>query len=230
MDDYQTLLFPESILKAKEIQSILAKKVILDDDFLNPLRIGGMDVSCNRFDPFQSIYASIVILDNTNFSILEKIGLKEIDSFPYRTGLLSFREAPALIKAFKKLKNKPDLLLIDGQGICHPRRLGIASHIGVLLGIPTIGVAKSILVGKPEKELGKQAGSQVSLVWKDEEIGKVYRSKTNCKPLIISTGHRISLSTAVKIVEQCLRGYRLPEPTRKAHIVANEYRKSNCSL
>lgn len=225
MSDYQTLFFPESILEAKEIQSRLAKKVILQDDFISPpLKIGGMDVSCNRFDP--SVYASIVVLDYVNFSILEKTGLKEIDSFPYRTGLLSFREAPPLIKAFKTLKNKPDLLLIDGQGISHPRGLGIASHIGILLDIPTIGVAKSLLIGKPEKNLNKEAGSQVSLIWKDREIGKVYRSKNNCNPLIISAGHRISLPTAVKIVEQCLQGYRLPEPTRQAHLAANEYRKS----
>ena len=116
------------------------------------------------------------------------------------------------------------MLLVDGHGISHPRRFGIATHLGVLLDIPTIGVAKSILIGKPAAELGQNAGDHVPLIWKEEVIGILFGSKKRANPLIISSGHRVSLESALKIVMNCLKNYRLPEPTRFAHQAANTLR------
>ncbi|MBS0629283.1 MAG: deoxyribonuclease V [Verrucomicrobia bacterium] len=206
-----------SIHEAKELQTAKAAKVILGDDFGTPRFIGGMDVSCNLYDPTKMIYAAVVVLD-LEMNVVEKASVAIKQTFPYVPGLLAFREAPALVAAFHQLKIKPDLILVDGHGISHPRGLGVASHIGVLLDIPTIGVAKSILVGEIEGNC---------LVWKDETIATVYQSKPKTNPLYISTGHRISLPSAINWVQLCMKKYRLPEPTRQAHIAANECRREN---
>lgn len=134
---------------------------------------------------------------------------------PYIPGLLSFREAPCVLGAFARLQQQPDLVMVDGQGIAHPRRLGIASHLGLWLELPTIGCGKSILTGH-HRTLGEEAGSWVPLVDNDETIGAVVRTRTHVKPMIISLGHRISLETSLRYVLACCRGYRLPEPTRQA--------------
>ncbi len=206
-----------SVKEAIELQKVMAEKVVLQDNFAPPTLIGGMDVSCNLYDPKQMIYAAVVVLDQ-DLKVVEKVTIAEKQTFPYRTGLLGFREAPTLVKAYQQLKVRPDVILVDGHGISHPRGLGIASHIGVLLDIPTIGVAKSILVGEVQEEF---------LVWKGKTIGVGYRSKLRANPLFISTGHRVSLKSAVKVVKKCVGKYRLPEPTRQAHIAANECRREN---
>jgi deoxyribonuclease V len=226
MDIPQAWLFPESIEQAKQVQHIMASRVIVEDAFENITFLGGMDVSNNLYDPKQMIYASAVVLPMPSLVVIEQAAVAQKQTFPYIPGLLGFREAPALVDAFKKLKQKPSVLLIDGHGISHPRGLGIASHLGVLLDIPTIGVAKSILVGHPSHTLGSTAGDRVSLVWKEKELGVLLRTKIRSNPLIVSCGHRISLPTAVEIVQGCLRGYRLPEATRQAHLAANACRKS----
>jgi deoxyribonuclease V len=226
MDVPHSWLFPDSIDEAKEVQRIMAESVILEDAFQNCPSIGGMDVSNNLYDPKQMIYASAVVLSDS-LQVREQAAVACRQSFPYIPGLLGFREAPALVEAFKKLKKKPSILFVDGHGIAHPRGLGIASHIGVLLDIPTIGVAKSILVGKPSVSLGLEAGSQVPLVWKNKTLGVLLRTKVRSNPLIISCGHKVSLKTAVKLVQSCLRGYRLPEATRQAHLTANACRKNH---
>lgn len=218
-------LFPSSIEEAKKVQHIMAEKIILKDDFGTLQWIGGMDVSHKLYDPTKIIYAATVLLNADDLKLVDHSAISEKQTFPYIPGFLGFREAPALVHSFKKLKTKPNILLIDGHGISHPRRLGIASHIGILLDIPTIGVAKSILVGKPADQLDKAPGSHVPLIWKDQTIGMLVRTKKNAHPLIISAGHRISLETAIEIVIKALRGYRLPEPTRQAHLTANAYRK-----
>lgn len=219
-------ILPESIEKAKEAQAVMAGHVIFQDAFQNCLSIGGMDVSNNLYDPKQMVYASCVVLAYPSLKIIEQAVRAQKQNFPYIPGLLGFREAPALVEAFQKLQRKPDILIIDGHGISHPRGLGIASHLGVLLDIPTIGVAKSILVGHPQVPLGPEAGSQVPLVHHDQTLGIILRTKARSNPLIISTGHRVSLPTAVKIVKSCLTRYRLPEPTRQAHLAANACRQS----
>jgi deoxyribonuclease V len=223
--DIHSWLFPGSIEEAKEVQRIMAQRVILEDAIPHCKSIGGMDVSNNLYDPKKMIYASAVVLSDS-LEVKEQAATSQKQSFPYIPGLLGFREAPALVEAFKKLKKKPSLLFVDGHGIAHPRGLGIASHLGVLLDIPTIGVAKSILVGEPASSLGSEAGAQVSLVWKNRTIGMLLRTKARSNPLIISCGHKISLQTAIQLVQSCLRGYRLPEATRQAHFAANACRKN----
>ncbi|CUI17049.1 endonuclease V [Candidatus Protochlamydia naegleriophila] len=219
-------LYPDSLEEAKKVQNELASRVLLQDDF-NPLRLlGGMDVSNNPYDPKKMVYAAVVTLDVKSLTLESKAHAAKQQPFPYIPGFLGFRESPPLIEAFQKLPKCPDLFLVDGQGISHPRRLGIASHIGVLLDIPTIGVAKNILVGKPQGELGESIGDYIPLIANGEEVGVLLRTKSKCNPLIISPGHRISLKTAIEIVLACMANYRLPEPTRHAHLTANECRKN----
>lgn len=223
---YQKCFFPDNLKDAAVIQKEMASKVIQENDFTMPPKIiAGVDISCNRFDSEKRIFAAIVLLSYPSLTILETLSEMSIQPFPYIPGFLNFREAPALIKLFDKLKIKPDLIMVDGQGISHPRGLGIASHLGIILDIPTIGVAKSILIGKPEKELSNDHGNSVPLIYKEKEIGKVLRTKKKCLPLIISCGHKVSLDASVNFVLNCLNGYRLPEPTRLAHIFANVCRK-----
>jgi deoxyribonuclease V len=218
-------LYPSSLEKAEHVQRELAKRTVLTDDFSFSHLVGGMDVSNNLYDTM--IYASAVVLNTSSLQLAEETAIGQSQPFPYIPGFLVFREAPALVTAFKQLKKRPEIILVDGHGISHPRRLGIASHLGVLLDIPTIGVAKSVLVGHSAGLLGDAKGDTVPLVWKGEQIGMFLRSKVRCNPLIISTGHRISLQSAVEIVLQCLTRYRLPEPTRQAHLAANRCRREN---
>lgn len=161
--------------------------------------------------------AAVVLLTYPDMEIVEKHVYEEPIRMPYVPGLLSFREAPPVLGAFKKLRRQPDLVMVDGQGIAHPRRLGIASHLGLWLNIPTIGCAKSLLTGHYKKdELGEEAGSWVPLIDKHEVIGAIVRTRTRVNPMFISLGHLISLETSVRYVLSCSKGYRLPEPTRQA--------------
>lgn len=217
-------LYPASLEEAQHAQREMAERVILTDHFSFSHCVGGMDVSNNLYDTM--IYASAVVLDKKNLQLVEEAAIAQNQLFPYIPGFLGFREAPALVAAFKQLKRQPDLLLVDGHGISHPRGLGIASHLGVLLNIPTIGVAKSILIGQPERTLGSAKGDTVPLIWKGKQIATLLRTKERCNPLIISIGHRISLTSALDIVLQCQTRYRLPEPTRQAHLAANRCRKA----
>ena len=156
------------------------------------------------------------MIDLSDFSIIETAtAIRKVD-FPYIPGLLSFREAPACIDAIEKLKSTPDCLIIDGQGIAHPRRLGIASHIGLLIDKPTIGCAKSRLIGTFD-EPGNKKGSFSPLVDSDEKIGVVLRTRTDVNPVFVSVGHKCTLDDAINVVLQCTTKYRLPEPSRLAH-------------
>lgn len=223
-------LFPPSLQIAVGIQKTMAEQVIKEDQFGTLRFIAGMDVSNNPYDPKQLIYASVVLLDAKTLTIIETTGSVQKQRFPYVSGFLGFREAPALVEAFAQLKQKPDLIFVDGHGISHPRGLGIASHIGVLLNCPTIGVAKTLLVGKPATELNLLPGAQTPVIWQNKIIAMLLRTKLRSNPLIISTGHRVALPTAVQLVQQYLRGYRLPEPTRQAHLAANINRKAKLAL
>ena len=229
LDRSPNWLFPESIEEAKNVQKLMAEKVIVEDCFSSLQWIGGMDVSNNLYDPSHRIYAAGVVLKFPTMELIEQTGVVEEQLFPYIPGLLGFREAPSLVHAFKNLKQRPDLLMVDGHGISHPRGLGIASYLGVLLDIPAIGVAKSILIGRPAAPLPPEVGSRVPLVWKGKQIAMLYRAKARTNPLIISCGHKVSLTTALELVSQCLKGYRLPEPTRQAHLIANLYRRQSTS-
>ena len=213
-------LYPASIQAASQVQQLLAARILIEDHLQTPHTIAGMDVSNNLKTP-DLIYAAAVNLDWPSLTMQERAFINQEQKFPYIPGFLGFREAPALVEAFRQLQSPPQLIFVDGHGISHPRRLGVASHIGVLLDVPTIGVAKSILVGHPASPLGSLPGDQVPLMWKDKQIATVLRTKLRCNPLIISVGHKITLETAVQYVLQGLKGYRLPEPTRQAHLAAN---------
>jgi deoxyribonuclease V len=207
--------------EAIQLQRELATRVIQKDQ-LEPIKvIGGIDISAN--DRTGLARAAIVALAYPSMEVLERVRHEEALRFPYIPGLLSFREAPSILAGFQKLQHKPDLLMVDGQGIAHPRRLGIASHLGILLDLPSIGCAKSILTGHLKGELSQEVGAHVPLVVDGEVLGVGLRTKARANPLIISIGHRISLETAVKLVLACCQGYRLPEPTRQAHNTASEH-------
>jgi len=183
--------------------------------------IAGADISFNKFS--ETVYAGIVVLGLPDLRIIESAGLRSVAKFPYVPGLLSFREAPSLLEAWEKLKTKPDVLMLDGQGIAHPRRFGIACHVGVLLDLPTIGCAKSILVGR-YGELGLQAGSRSPLVDRGEQVGVALRTKSKVSPVYVSPGHLIDLDSAVDLVLRSTGKYRQPEPTRQAHLLVNRLR------
>lgn len=170
-------------------------------------------------------YAAVVVLSFPELAIVDKATAIAPTTFPYVPGLLSFRETPPVLDALGKLSVKPDLLMLDGQGIAHPRRFGIACHVGVLTDTPAIGVAKSVLTGRYEN-LGDQPGDTAPLVYRGETIGTALRSKLRTNALILSPGHKIDLPTVVQMVQACLRGYRLPETTRQAHNLAGETGKA----
>jgi deoxyribonuclease V len=208
--------------EAVKLQKELAASARCEDD-LGPVRtIAGVDVSMNRFSP--DGFAAIVVLSVPEMTVIEVAGAKTRLAMPYIPGLLSFREIPLLLEAWKQLKTVPDLLMVDGQGIAHPRRLGIAAHLGVYLDIPAIGCAKSILVGRHEP-LPPERGSRAPLIHHGETVGYAVRTKDKVNPVFVSCGHRVSQETAVRWVLECARGYRLPEPTRQAHLASNALRR-----
>ena len=203
--------------QARAIQIELAGEVSRISHIVSPRYIAGVDISVNRFSKTGT--GAVVVLSYPGLEIEETQVVTDLIEFPYVPGLLSFREAPLLLAAFKKLTLVPDIVLVDGQGIAHPRRIGIASHLGLLLGIPTIGCAKSRLCGEHEIPYAA-AGSYRELKDKGEVIGAVLRTRESVKPLYISIGHMVDLPAAIHWVLACCRGYRLPEPTRLAHMAA----------
>lgn len=213
MINTSNIIWPTNAKEAIMIQQELRNKVQITDEFNTIECIAGIDCS---YDIKSNLsFAIIVIMKLNELAPLEIVRAELPTSFPYVPGLLSFREIPVILDAFKQLKMHPDLLMVDGQGIAHPRRLGIAAHLGVLLDIPSIGVAKSKLTGQyQEPKLLK--GSRSELTDKGTKIGTVLRTKDKVKPLFISPGHRIGHESAVDLVLRCLTKYRLPEPTRIA--------------
>ncbi len=195
------------------LQRQLAQRIIREDQLGEVHHIAGVDMAINEENGMAR--AAVVLLSYPALEIQERHVYEEPVRMLYIPGLLSFREAPCVLGAFARLQQQPDLVMVDGQGIAHPRRLGIASHLGLWLELPTIGCGKSILTGH-HRALGEEAGSWVPLVDNDETIGAVVRTRAHVKPMIISLGHRISLETSLRYVLACCKGYRLPEPTRQA--------------
>lgn len=209
---------------AVALQRELAAQVRCEDD-LGPVRtIAGVDVSMSRFAT--EGFAAIVVLAVPGLEVLEVAGARRPLTMPYIPGLLSFREVPLVLAAYEQLRILPDLIVVDGHGRAHPRRIGIASHLGLVLDTPTIGCAKSILVGTHDP-LAEARGSLAPLVHHGETIGYAVRTKDRVGPVFVSCGHRVSNPTAVRWVLACARGYRLPEPTRRAHLASNELRRAN---
>ncbi len=185
--------------------------------------MAGTDVSFSRNSDL--VWAGVVVLSYPDLKEKEEKWVRERAGFPYIPGLLSFREIPPVIKAMERLETEPDLILCDGQGIAHPRRLGLASHLGLLLNKPTIGCAKSRLIGQ-FSAVGRNRGDYTGLWDKGLEIGAVLRTRTGVRPLFISPGNRITLEESLRIVLECCPLYRIPEPIRRAHTLVNKKRRS----
>lgn len=199
--------------QAQRIQRELASRVSTRNELGVIRRVAGADIAVGRAGGRARV--AVVILSYPEMELLEqRMGERQL-AFPYIPGLLSFRETPAILEAFEKVQETPDLLLVDGQGLAHPRRFGIACHLGLLLDIPTIGCAKSRLVGEHD-QLGNASGSQAEVIDKGQVVAMALRSRAGSTPIYVSVGHKVDLSTAVRLVIKCVRGRRLPEPTRLA--------------
>jgi deoxyribonuclease V len=208
--------------EAVELQKSLRERVRLAPLKKRIETIAGADISFNKFS--STVYAGIVVLRLPQLEVVEEVGVVSETSFPYVPGLLSFRETPSVLEAWSKLKTEPDAVMFDGQGIAHPRRVGIASHVGLLIERPTLGCAKSVLVGKYQ-EPEAQRGHWTELVDKGEVVGAAVRTKNNVQPIFVSPGHLIDLEAAIRLTLECDGGYRQPEPTRRAHLLVNALRR-----
>lgn len=218
-------LHPQGIAQARAAQAEMAVRIVARDDLPpGPLRLGGADVSNTRFDPLRRVHAALVTLDAAQRVVAEASESRVAD-FPYVPGYLGFREVPALVAAWARLDPKPDLLLVDGQGLAHPRGLGLACHLGLVLDVPAIGVAKSLLVGTGEP--GPDAGDAAPILWQGRCLGMALRTRRGARPVFVSVGHRVSLGTALDILRGACDGRRLPAPVRAAHDAANAARRAN---
>jgi deoxyribonuclease V len=204
----------------RAVQAELAQRVVLRDDFAKPLRtVAGFDVGFE--DGGTITRAAAVLLDAESLDVVDQQVARLPTRMPYIPGFLSFRELPALLEALAMLSTAPDLAFIDGHGIAHPRRLGIAAHFGVATGLPSIGVAKKILTGEPRMALHEMRGAFTPLRSGKDQIGWLLRSKPGCLPLIVSPGHRVAMPSAPELVMRYVGKYRLPEPTRLADRLAS---------
>ncbi len=211
--------------EAINLQRKLAVQIITSGDTLEPRYIAGVDMSVNRIKGIAR--AAVVVLSYPELKIVETRTAQGTIDFPYIPGLLSFRELPLTLAACEQLDISPDLFIVDGQGVAHPRRLGLASHLGLFIDKPTIGCAKSLLCGQYE-EPGNEEGNYTCITDNNDTIGAALRTRQRVKPVNVSIGHKINLQTAIQWVLNCCNGYRLPEPTRLAHLTAslkNDYKK-----
>ena len=195
--------------EAKRIQQRLRGRLILGKPIKKINLIAAADVAYKK----GAMYGVVAVFEFPSLNVVEKKTAKMKEGFPYVPGLLTFREGPVLLKTFAKIKSEPDVIIFDGQGVAHPERMGEAAHMGILLDKPTIGCAKSRLVGT-YKEPKKKKGSHASLFFDGGIVGVVLRTRERVKPLFISPGFKIDLKSSIKIVLECCRGYRNPEPIR----------------
>lgn len=210
--------WPRNIDEARECQFQLQDKVIRRTQLRKVRLVAGVDVGFEKGGTITR--AAVAVLNFDDLTLCEQAITRVKTQFPYVPGYLSFRETPAILQTLRKLEKTPDLILCDGQGLAHPRRFGIACHLGVLTNTPTIGVAKSRLIGE-YNEPGENKGDWTPLTHNDETIGAVLRTRDHVKPLFISIGHKVDLSTAMDYVLRCTTRFRLPETTRWAHKLAS---------
>ncbi|WP_440952016.1 endonuclease V [Methanococcoides sp. FTZ1] len=202
----------------KGIQAEVAASVSTEDEFGNLKTIAGSDCAFLG----DRIICGVVILDYQTMDVIERTHVvREID-FPYIPTYLTFREGKPVVDALSGLKGKPDLLMVDGCGINHPRKAGLATHIGVVTDMPTIGIAKKILCGEAERP---DVGEANPLLFEGQQVGWLLRTNKRCNPIVVAPGHRVSLNTCLEVTRKCLRGYKLPEPTRLAHMYVNDVKK-----
>ncbi|MBN2189923.1 MAG: endonuclease V [Candidatus Aureabacteria bacterium] len=216
--------FNLSFREAAELQKKLSAKISMPRKTKTVGTVCGVDVSYSLKTSL--FFAGAVVLSFPGMEILSSVTAKGTVSFPYVPGFLSFREIPVLRKCLLRLGRKPDVIMVDGQGIAHPRKFGLASHIGVTYNIPSIGCAKSLLVGE-FNEPGTKKGSKSPIIYKGEQVGCALRTKDNVKPVFISVGNLISLRDALNIALISAKRYRIPEPTRQAHMLVNNFRKNH---
>src|ERR671933_325176 len=208
--------------EARRLQEELASRVVAGPalDLGGVRYVAGADVSTQG----DMAYATVVVLDFPGLSLIEVQGFEAPLRFPYVPGLLSFRELPSVVGALEKVRTEVDALILDAQGLAHPRRMGLASHLGLLVDVPTVGCAKSRLVGSFE-EPGREKGSATDLVHRGEVVGRVLRTRDGASPVYVSVGNGIDLASSVELVLACCTRYRLPETTRQAHNTANRLRR-----
>jgi len=219
--------WPKNYQEAVALQEELRGRVQLTPLPRPPRLVGGADAICDRAD--EKIFGAIAVYSYPELELVEEAGAAGVCPFPYRTGLLSFREVPILAEAFARLKQRPDVLLVDGQGLAHPRGLGLATHLGLVLDLPTIGVAKSRLVGKGE-EPGPDAGAASPLLLEGKVVGLILRTQAGKKPFYLSPGHRLTLAECREIVMGCVRRYRSPVPLRQADNLSRRLRSATVNL
>lgn len=214
--------FDLSPAEARRLQEELASRVVDRPalDLTEVRHVAGADVSTQG----DMAYAAVVVLEFPGLSLVEVQGFEDRLRFPYVPGLLSFREIPPLVGALQKIETSVDALILDAQGLAHPRRMGLASHLGLFLGVPTVGCAKRRLVGDFE-EPGMEKGCATDLVHRGEVVGRVLRTRERVSPVFVSVGNRIDLRSSVELVLACCERYRLPESTRQAHNAANRLRR-----
>lgn len=217
-------LAPTSLEKAKSLQLTLAARVIMRWSGADPAVVAGVDVSVQG----GMAQAAVVTLDFSTLGLLESVTARAKPLFPYVPGYLAFREIPVIMKAFEKLRHKPNLLVVDGHGLAHPRFCGLACHLGLALNTPSIGCAKSRLVGEC-RDPGLAKGSVSDIVFQERVVGRVVRTREGVKPVYVSIGHKMDLDKAVEFVLHLTARYRLPEPVRFAHraakLMANPVKK-----
>jgi deoxyribonuclease V len=214
--------FDLSPAEARRLQEELASRVVAGPvlDLSGVRHVAGADVSTQG----ETAYATVVVLEFPGLSLVEVQGFEMPLRFPYVPGLLSFRELPSVVGALEKVETAVDALILDAQGLAHPRRMGLASHLGIFLDVPTVGCAKSLLVGS-YREPDREKGSTADLVHRGEVVGRVLRTRDGVSPVYVSVGNRIDLGSAVNLVLACCTRYRLPETTRQAHNAANRLRR-----
>ncbi len=210
--------------EAIQLQKELKKKISLKKSFNQVKKVAGADVSYYQ----NKMIAGVIIFKFSNLELIEKQSFISSINFPYIPGLLTFREGPSLLEAFKKIKVEPDIILFDGQGIAHPRRMGIATHLGLFLDKPTIGCAKSKLSGN-YNAVGEEKGCYSLLREGEEIIGAVVRTRKKVKPIFVSPGHKMDLPNSIEIILKCTDKYKLPVPIREAHIFVNQIRNNLAS-
>ena len=210
--------------EAIQVQKKLAQRISLQNSFTKIHTIAGADIAVD-IESNEGI-AGVVVYRFPDLKTVERQSARKKLTYPYIPGLLSFREVPVLLEALREIKTEPDLILFDGQGIAHPRFLGIASHMGLLLDKPTIGCAKSLLVGSFE-EPAKKAGSTSPLKIGEKTVGMVLRTRDGARPIFVSPGHKIDLETSVQIVKNCCDGFRIPKPTREADRFVGEMKRKH---
>ncbi len=210
--------------EAIQLQKELKKKISLKKSFNQVKKVAGADVSYYQ----NKMIAGVIIFKFSNLEVIEKQSFISSINFPYIPGLLTFREGPSLLEAFKKIKVEPDIILFDGQGIAHPRRMGIATHLGLFLDKPTIGCAKSKLSGN-YNAVGEEKGCYSLLREGEEIIGAVVRTRKKVKPIFVSPGHKMDLPNSIEIILKCTDKYKLPVPIREAHIFVNQIRNNLAS-